>query len=83
MNAVPTGALTSIIEDLDNRLHDMRRFANEGPHENERGNISEERAEVYRRLERNIERCDRDLIELEQILALVIEYNEAHKDEQN
>ena len=83
MNAVPTGALTSIIEDLDNRLHDMRRFANEGPHPNERGNISEERAEVYAKLDRDIERCDRDLIELEQILALVIEYNEAHKDEQH
>jgi hypothetical protein len=75
---IPTNALEDVIEQLDERLEQMRRFANQGPSEDD--NVSLERQEVYRRLDRDITRCDADLIELEQILALVNEYNEAHKN---
>ena len=78
MNPIPTGALIEIIERLDLQLKQMRRFANNGP-----DNGSAERMEVYAKLGRDIVRCDKDLIELEQILALVNEYNEAHENGTN
>ena len=76
---IPTGALIEVIEQLDDRLHQMRRFANNGPDSSD--NVSEDRWEVYRRLDRDIGECDANLIELEQILALVDEYNEARKND--
>jgi len=76
---IPTGALIDVIDGLDERLHQMRYMANHGPSPDD--NVSEERKEVYARLNRDIDMCDKNLIELEQILALVNEYNEAHKNE--
>jgi len=76
---IPTGALIEVIQNLDERLRQMRYFANSTPGDYD--SVSEERQEVYKRIHRDIDICDKDLIELEQILALVNEYNEAHKDE--
>jgi hypothetical protein len=75
---IPTGALIDVIDQLDERLHQMRYLHNNGPRPGD--NVSEERKEVYARLNRDIDICDTNLIELEQILALVNEYNEAHKN---
>lgn len=73
---IPVTALTEIIENLDGRLEQLRRFYNNGPDEHEQ--VSTERWEVYRKLQREITEVDSALIELEQILALVNEHNEVN-----